>query len=61
MDDRLTEKQQALEALTDDKLVLLALSEILTEIANGKEVPLSVRIRLIALASMLASRLGVTF
>ena len=61
MDDRLLEKQRAIEALSDDKLVLLALSEILTEIANGQDVSLGVKIKLVALASMLNSRVGVRF
>lgn len=57
--DALKMKEKTLSELSDDKVMYLALSEVLAEMSVGKDVPLGTKASRVVLSVELAKRAGV--
>lgn len=61
MVDALVRSQKILESLENEKVIMLALSELMAEMATDREAPPGLRAKRMGLASSLAGRAGVKF
>lgn len=61
MIEALLRSEKVLKGLTDNDVIMLGLSELMTELALGKDIPPGLKAKRMALASSLASRAGVKF
>ena len=57
--DALLKNEETLSKLTDDKVMFLALSELMIEMSLGKDVPPGIKAKRISLSADLAKRAGV--
>ena len=57
--DRIKENEAILSKLTDEQVILLSLSEIVLETAEGKDVPPGIKARRICLSAELSKRAGI--
>ncbi len=59
--DRILENEKILKPLNKEQIIMLALSELMVEMANVKDAPPGTKAKRIALASNLSHRAGVRF
>ncbi len=59
--DRILENEKILKPLTNEQVIMLALSELMMELTAGPDVPPGSKAKGISLASALSHRAGVKF
>ncbi len=59
--DRILENEKILEPLSNEEVIMLALSELIMELTAGADVPPGSKAKGISLASSLSQRAGVKF
>ena len=59
--DRILENTKILEPLSNEQVIMLALSELILELSAGTSVPPGMKAKGISLGSSLAQRAGVKF
>jgi len=57
--DRIKENEEILSTLSNDQVVYLSLSELMSEMALGKDVPPGLKAKRISLSAELSKRAGI--